>query len=480
MDLLSISNEETMTHDILEILKAPKISNGTIADGVSKVLLIANYNGSLKFSIKEAAVGADDTIYGEVSHIIQFESNSNKGWPLSESISEKAIPVNDGNGHNNIITSAIYTSPNFINIANDKEYIPITISASDTTDESIHEDVEIKVYRVPVILVHGVWTNSDDSWEKTNFKKALECDGFEVSTVDYRHHNAKTFDPYADEKTGNHGIAALKQKIYKVLEGYHNLSIAASQVDVVAHSIGGLIARGFTQQPDYREKDNYMKGFIHRLITIGTPHFGADLAGILYKHKDNWYCFDKSNPTLIPWSTLCGSDKMSGESLQLKTIYSDRYFLPIDKGAIEALAPDSIAYSKISSTKVKSYAIAGSWRPNASKSHYDLERLYKDILGNPLFTIERGGFGGDNDLQVSLTSQLGGLNGILRNIKDEDVPKHGAIYSNTIHMSYLNKDKQNEDDDQVYAELESPYIQKDVVKLLKSSDDKYADEIGKE
>jgi hypothetical protein len=43
----------------------------------------------------------------------------------------------------------------------------------------------------------------------------------------------------------------------------------------------------------------------------------------------------------------------------------------------------------------------------------------------------------------------------------------------------LNKDKENKDDDQVYAELESPYIQKDVVKLLKSSDDKYADEIGK-
>jgi pimeloyl-ACP methyl ester carboxylesterase len=478
IDSLSVSNEEIMMHNILEILKAPKISNGTIADGVSKVLLIANYNGSLKFSIKEAAVGSDDTIYGKLSHISQFESNSNIGWSQSESVSEKASPINDCNGHN-IITSAIYTSPNFINIANDKEYIPITIRASDATDESIHEDVEIKVYRVPVILVHGVWTNSDESWEETKFKKTLECDGFKVSTVDYRHHNAKTFDPCADENAGNHGIAALKQKIYKVLEGYHNQSIAVSQVDIVAHSMGGLIARGFTRQPDYREKGNYMKGVIHRLITIGTPHFGADLAGILYKHKDNWYCFDKSNRTLIPWSTLCGSDKMSGESLQLKTIYSDWYFLPIDKGAIEALSPDSTAYSHLDPTKVKSYAIAGSWRPNASKSHYDLERFYKDILGNPHFTIEQGGFHGDNDLQASLTSQLGGLNGILRNITDEDIPKHGAIFSNTIHGRFLNKDKENKDDDQVYAELESPYIQKDVVKLLKSSDDKYADEIGK-
>jgi hypothetical protein len=54
MNSLSVSNEDTMIHSILEILKGSKISNGTIADGVSKVLLIANYNGTLEFSIKEA------------------------------------------------------------------------------------------------------------------------------------------------------------------------------------------------------------------------------------------------------------------------------------------------------------------------------------------------------------------------------------------------------------------------------------------
>jgi hypothetical protein len=95
--------------------------------------------------------------------------------------------------------------------------------------------------------------------------------------------------------------------------------------------------------------------------------------------------------------------------------------------------------------------------------------------------LDKYSFCGDNDLSVSVASQLGGLNGTVRNTAEEDVPIHAAIYPNTIHFSTLNEeeDKKNEDDDcHVYDELNSSYIQKDVVKLLKSSDDKYANAIG--
>lgn len=40
------------------------------------------------------------------------------------------------------------------------------------------------------------------------------------------------------------------------------MSTGASQVDIVAHSVGGLIARGFVQQPDYKNPTNYMVGYI--------------------------------------------------------------------------------------------------------------------------------------------------------------------------------------------------------------------------
>jgi triacylglycerol esterase/lipase EstA (alpha/beta hydrolase family) len=51
--------------------------------------------------------------------------------------------------------------------------------------------------------------------------------------------------------------------------------IAAAQVDIVAHSTGGLMARVFAQQQHYKDLSNYLEGCINRLVTIGTPHFGA-------------------------------------------------------------------------------------------------------------------------------------------------------------------------------------------------------------
>ena len=171
------------------------------------------------------------------------------------------------------------------------------------------------------------------------------------------------------------------------------------------------------------------------------------------------------------WNSNYGKD--SGyRSLQLKDIYS---LTPIDEGAVESLAPDSAAYSNLCPTNVKSYAIAGSWKPEASMSHEELEKYYRNILGNPFFSLDRDCLYGDSDLQVSVSSQLGGLDGKRRRSVDKNSPtKYGAIYENTLHSSWFNKDVNVK----VKAELQSDLIQKDIANLLGSSDDNFADTIG--
>jgi len=67
-----------------------------------------------------------------------------------------------------------------------------------------------------------------------------------------------------------------------------NLPVAAVQVDMVAHSLGGLIARGMAlvgtsaparyPGPDFYGAPSYGKGYLHKLITLGTPHLGTNLA----------------------------------------------------------------------------------------------------------------------------------------------------------------------------------------------------------
>ena len=66
-------------------------------------------------------------------------------------------------------------------------------------------------------------------------------------------------------------------------------------------------------------------------------------------------------------------------ALQLKDIYSKEFVpgTPIDEGAVESLASNSAAYSNLLLTNVKSYAIAGSWKPKAKKSY----KLWKNIIG---------------------------------------------------------------------------------------------------
>src|SRR5262249_27112810 len=57
------------------------------------------------------------------------------------------------------------------------------------------------------------------------------------------------------------------------------LPVAAAQADVVAHSMGGVITRSMPFLiPGFYSPVNYLRGVVHKLITIGTPHLGSPLA----------------------------------------------------------------------------------------------------------------------------------------------------------------------------------------------------------
>ena len=73
--------------------------------------------------------------------------------------------------------------------------------------------------------------------------------------------------------------------------------------------MGGLMARGFVQRQDYRGQDNFMKGSIHRLITLGTPHFGGDLSTILDYYSDHLYCLSLSDHKINPPIQNCEEQK---------------------------------------------------------------------------------------------------------------------------------------------------------------------------
>ena len=429
--------------------------NGTIADGVSKLILIVESKSSLQFSIND--IKHNNLTNGTLSSLEQASNIDNL------SSSTRGSPQNISNGKS--VVAAVYTPPDSFNQdTGSNRTINVDVSDLDNSAKTLLE-IPIRLYRPPVILIHGLWMNSDNTWVITNFANRLASYGYHYAFADYEEHNSETFDP-CDKAFGNYGINSIRNTIHNIIEEYRYFSIAASQVDIIGHSMGGLMARGFVQQPDYKKKENYMKGSIHRLITIGTPHLGGPLSKFLYNYRDDWYFFDGVYPK------RCRTGKI--EPKKLRTIYSDIKF-PIDKGAIEALIPNSIAYSHLYQTNVKSYAIAGGYRPNATKSHGSQETYYKTIVDPDHFNLDKDAFDNcDNDLVVSITSQLGGLPKQIRQPDSNDIPNHSAIYRNTVHGSFYIKG-----DDGIFSETNSPHIQKDVIRLLSFSDNSnFADAIG--
>jgi pimeloyl-ACP methyl ester carboxylesterase len=452
------SNESDPSPIIQDLTSSTNTSIiGTISDGVSKILIKFPYDKKVQFSIegKEPDDPTDGTLSGAM--VRQLDNTS----------SITLDPVPTGNGSPLKVIKVIYTPPDFLNYtAGMYKTIQIVVTDSLHSLTNPIAKIPIRLYHPPVVLVHGLW-EPPNMWTETYFKQALEQKGFDITLADYSDHNAETFDPYNISGIGNYGIESVKNATDIAIHKYHNNSIAATQVDMIGHSMGGLIIRGFVQQPSYSNEDNFMKGYIHRLITIGTPHYGAQLAGILHKYQNKLFCF--TGLAFEP-AAHCKDPK------ELKFIYRNNFSLPIDDGGVEALIPNSTAYSRLCQTNVPSYSMAGKWTPDGNHSHNNTEQFFRNLTNDSELSLEDI-FQGENDLQVNLTNQAGGL---IAKIREQGgpqaVPNQSAIYPNLVHsFRYLdNRDK----DIGVNYETNSDTIQQDVITLLNSPTNKFADAIG--
>jgi len=427
---------------------------GTISDGVSKLLIIFPHDTKLQFSIE--GMSTTDATNGTLS------AASIKSY-LGNTSSIIVEPERTRNGTS--ILRAVYTPPEFLNYTSSKyKIVTITITDPQTDPRKSIVEIPIRLYRPPVILVHGLW-ETPKTWEDAGFKQTLEQNDFNVTVANYSNHNDETFDPRNNSKIGNFGIDSVRTATSLALKEYHDNSIAASQADMIGHSMGGLIIRGFVQQPDYKNQSNFMKGYIHRLITIGTPHYGAQLAGTLNKHQDTLFCW---NGIKLSSSKNCKDPK------ELKSIYSNIFGIPIDKGGVEALVPDSKAYSNLCQTNVTSYSMAGDWKPNTIQGYNNTEQFFRTITGDVKFNVDNV-FQGDNDLQVNLTNQAGGLKAMTRDQAGSKIPPDkSVIYPNLVHSQrYLDSR-----DIGVDYEIHSDRIKQDVITILSSPTNKFSNAIG--
>jgi len=169
----------------------------------------------------------------------------------------------------------------------------------------MNSSTTVTILRAPVVLVHGLW-GSSQSW--SGFTPFTTDSRFSINYANYSATiggQIKSYSPsYPSWATGSLknaqanslGFSYNAPTVLSQTTGFINtfkngtnpesLPVAAVQADVVAHSMGGDITRTLPLQPNFYSNATFTLGSVHKLITIGTPHWGSPLAIYLLDSND--------------------------------------------------------------------------------------------------------------------------------------------------------------------------------------------------
>ena len=159
----------------------------------------------------------------------------------------------------------------------------LTITATQK-DEASNPQAMIAVVPPPVVLVHGLWSSADGAWplppDQTGFLNWIQGQypHTEFYRADYGPLNADDFSSIGTQ-------AILSTTIDDALQGAALDGMAVRTADVVAHSMGGLVTRFFLSTNQAAASPELPPNPVHKLITIGTPHLGSNLAALLVKNE---------------------------------------------------------------------------------------------------------------------------------------------------------------------------------------------------
>jgi len=263
---------------------------GVAADGVARILIkVRHVNGS---AINSATIQLQD----KDGKTTPPSSLLGKVMSVSDSLSDEANFATEkqitSTKHFNDYWFWYVAPDNFAENGNSDAYAYSNsriVQALITADDGSTYPLPIEIVRPPLMMVHGIgsdnscFKNFNYSYNSTKvFYTDKQTDGYVYTNLFKQRYainlanNEGSFylnatmllsnNSKPDNFKGN--ISALRE------QGY-----ACNQVDYVCHSMGGCVMRQAIQNySSYFTKSNYTKGFIHKAITIDTPHNGSPIA----------------------------------------------------------------------------------------------------------------------------------------------------------------------------------------------------------
>ncbi len=325
------------------------------------------------------ADGADSTTFiaftnnGYAGNINDFRIRI-KEDPNGNNVIEYGLVKNPSLPRNDSLLFA-YQHPKIVDMSNNDIYKEFTLEVINIAqNDSIYMTYPIRIYRAPVLMVHGIWTDAN-SFRTMEYN--LDLWPWDLTSVaNYEQTNSFQFHI-------NRNV--VKNEINGALNKAIDNGFSVAKVNVVAHSMGGILSRLYLQSLDYGND-------ICRLILLNTPHSGSQMANYIDIHASN---------LLRSTLNLFGKNPYAGAVSDLK----------VDSDAIRN---DLNGTSNLNNNFVPSAAIISTTSASDGTLLYFLTNLiiapyqddspsFRNDYVSVIFNNEA------NDVIVAESSQLGGL-----------------------------------------------------------------------
>jgi pimeloyl-ACP methyl ester carboxylesterase len=274
---------------------------GVAADGVTEVV------------VKVPASNEGDQVTMTLTDFVSSDDDGGLGPIGATSFTQSQVSVTAVNTSHGPYAFAIYRAPVDFARTNSNDagsaQRQISIQVQDQTQGGPPTTLPIAILRPPVVMVHGLW---DDWTTWNNFGPLITNNSvdsrFSIGRASYDQPVGQmvsaTNPPYLYSVSGMranslgfaynapHVLTQIGQWIQAFRGGQNPLGapVAASQADIVAHSMGGLITRSLVLQPNFLSDSTFGQGYIHKVITIDTPHLGSQVALQLMSPQENGGC----------------------------------------------------------------------------------------------------------------------------------------------------------------------------------------------
>ena len=411
-NLPNISYEEILYDKLgysVELLSSDGLAKmkGVAADGESQLKIRFKYAGEKPDIEKIGFVLENDNSWTD-AEIGFLEKDNQKGQILEFPVTPSLFTFKDGISYFDLI----YTAPSNFHegqIFGDASKIQVKLTTKITFPDSGNDQREnsIEIIRPPLMMVHG-YTGDYTTYNKmaSHFQNT-KYEWWQCYSIDYSGSNTVSF-------AQNQGV--IPANIDRLLQTYKIMRYEASKVDVVAHSMGGLLARQYLQ--------NGYRNDINKLITLNTPHSGSQGANLLMQIYQN---YDINFLNVIAHGLfLSGSEKWEKYDDKKREIYLQKANLILNGGSVADLCVDSKAIKNLrtnesTGAKVPTHAIytTSEFAPLIIKEapsplnliifaeYFTSSKVNSTITSVNTFLANL--YGGKSDLVVAKSSQIGGL-----------------------------------------------------------------------